>query len=105
MTIKQIMWYGFTEEQAKQMIERFVNSEELQTFCSFGPINFDFVMGLSNDAVCKILSADLVYFDDDGRFEECANYEDYDKFALEVLNGDGYYDEDGHYHSFPGRYD
>lgn len=41
------------------------------------------------------------YFDYDGHFIVCEEYgltdEQSDRFAFEVMNGDGYYDELGHF--------
>ena len=38
------------------------------------------------------------YFDEDGNLEVCVEFGSdaaFDKYAVEVMNGDGYYDEDG----------
>lgn len=100
MPIKYIMEHGFTETQAKQINERFYKPSDIIRLCSLGPINFDFVMGTTDDIAYKILRADRWLFDDDGYLIDWGNHADYDCFALEVMNGDGYYDEEGHYHSY-----
>lgn len=44
------------------------------------------------------------YFNNDGNLVVCEEYgltnADIDKYAVEVQNGDGYYDDDGYYHSY-----
>lgn len=44
------------------------------------------------------------YFNDKGELVVCEEYgltdADADKYAVEVQNGDGYYDEDGKYRSY-----
>lgn len=50
------------------------------------------------------------YYDSDGHFIVCEEYgcsdKDTDRYIVEVLNGDGYYSEDGSFHrfSFPNEY-
>ena len=100
MTIKDIMYYGFTETQAKQIKERFYSDVDIWAVCSMGPINFDFIMGCSDEIAYKILRADRWLYDDDGYLIEWGNHADYDCFALEIMNGEGYYDEEGHYHGY-----
>ena len=100
MSIKDIMEHGFTELQAKQIKERFYESSDIISLCSLGPINFDFIMGRTDDVAYKILQADRWLFDDDGHLIDWGNHADYDCFALDIMNGNGYYDEEGHYHSY-----
>ena len=43
------------------------------------------------------------YFDENGKLVVCEEYgtdADFDRYAVEVQNGDGYYNEDGWYVSF-----
>lgn len=44
------------------------------------------------------------YFDKDGRLVVCEEYgltdADTDRYSVEVQNGEGYYDENGFYHSY-----
>jgi len=49
-------------------------------------------------AVRKILNADIIERDDNGNIIGCGSHADYDCYATEVQNGQGYYDNDGHFH-------
>lgn len=45
------------------------------------------------------------YYDEEGRFIVCEEYgtdEEFDKYAVDVQNGNGYYGSDGMYISFGG---
>lgn len=49
-------------------------------------------------AVRKILNADIIERDDNGNIIGCGSHADYDFYATEVQNGQGYYDSNGHFH-------
>lgn len=43
------------------------------------------------------------YYDDDGNLDDCEEYgtdADFDRHAVDVANGYGYYDDDGRYISY-----
>ena len=43
------------------------------------------------------------YYDDNGHLVVCEEFgsdADFDRYAVQVMNGDGYYDSDGHYVSY-----
>ena len=45
-------------------------------------------------------NADIVEYDDNGNIVGWGSHADYDYYAVEVQNGRGYYDNDGHYHRY-----
>lgn len=47
----------------------------------------------------EIRNADILEYDD-GVLVGCGSDADYDYYAYEVINGMGYYNEDGHYISY-----
>lgn len=100
MTIEQIMNYGFTKIQAKQLRKRFADVDILMCICTYGPQNFELFITASDKKVDAILSAEYREFDINDCIVGWGSHADYDLFAREILNGDGYYDDDGHYRSF-----
>ena len=47
---------------------------------------------------------DVIETDWDGNVIGCGSHADYDTYAVAVQNGDGYYDEYGHFHYLGGDY-
>jgi hypothetical protein len=46
----------------------------------------------------EIGKADVIEYDDDGNIIGWGTHADYDYYAVDVQNGNGYYDNDGHFH-------
>lgn len=56
-------------------------------------------MGYSEDVVDKIMKADIIEWDC-GRIVDWGSHADYDYYAVDVINGNGYYDNDGHFRRY-----
>lgn len=56
-------------------------------------------MGFSERQIEEILKADILEWDN-GDLVGWGSHKDYDYYALEVMNGDGYYDSEGHFHRY-----
>ena len=48
----------------------------------------------------ELENADIVEYDNNGNIVGYGSHADYDYYATEVQNGQGYYDDDGHYHRY-----
>ena len=44
--------------------------------------------------------ADILELDDDGNVIGWGSHQDYDYYALQVMNGEGYYDKNGRYQKY-----
>lgn len=48
----------------------------------------------------EIDKADIIEYDDEYGIVGWGTHADYDYYAVEVQNGNGYYDDDGHFHRY-----
>lgn len=53
----------------------------------------------------EIEKADVIEYDSDGSIIGWGTHAAYDYYAVDVQNGNGYYDNDGHFHRYTYRED
>lgn len=68
--------------------------DEVIKSCDFEKLSKDFY-GVADR---KTLNAVIIERDDSGNIIGCGSHADYDYYATEVQNGQGYYDSSGHFH-------